>query len=102
MGIRTAEQYKKSLRDGRRVYIAGEKVEDITKHRVLGVTCDTIAAGYALAASENPEICELLTVTVAESLIDRPLSRLPVIWQSETFTLAESITEMPCKAFPEI
>jgi 4-hydroxybutyryl-CoA dehydratase / vinylacetyl-CoA-Delta-isomerase len=61
MGIRTADQYKESLRDGRRVYIAGEKVEDITKHRVLGVTCDTIAAGYELAASEEPEICELLT-----------------------------------------
>jgi 4-hydroxybutyryl-CoA dehydratase/vinylacetyl-CoA-Delta-isomerase len=61
MGIRTAEQYKQSLRDGRSVYIGGEKVEDITKHRVLGVTCDTIAAGYELAMSKDPEIHDLLT-----------------------------------------
>ena len=61
MGIRTAEQYKQSLQDGRKVYIAGEKVKDITKHRALGVTCDTIAAGYELAMSKDPEICGLLT-----------------------------------------
>ena len=30
MGIRTVEEYKESLRDGRRVYIRGEKVADIT------------------------------------------------------------------------
>ena len=54
MGIRTPEQYKESLRDGRRVYIRGEKVEDITKHRILGITCDTIAAGYELTASTEP------------------------------------------------
>jgi len=60
MGIRTIEQYKQSLRDGRRVYIGGEKVEDITKHRVLGVTCDTIGASYELAASEDLEVRNLL------------------------------------------
>jgi 4-hydroxybutyryl-CoA dehydratase/vinylacetyl-CoA-Delta-isomerase len=60
MGIRTIEQYKQSLRDGRRVYIGGEKVEDITKHRVLGVTCDTIGAGYELATSGSPDVCGLL------------------------------------------
>jgi len=61
MGIRTKDEYKESLRDGRRVYIGGEKVEDITKHRVLGVTCDTIAAGYELASSKDPAIRDLLT-----------------------------------------
>lgn len=61
MGLRTPAQYKESLRDGRRVFIAGERVEDITKHRVLGVTCDTIAAGYELAMSKDPAIHELLT-----------------------------------------
>jgi len=67
MGIRTIKEYKQSLRDGRRVYIGGEKVEDITKHRVLGVTCDTIAAGYELAMSKDPEICGLLTAPHPET-----------------------------------
>jgi aromatic ring hydroxylase len=32
MGIRTVKEYKESLRDGRRVYIRGEKVDDVTRH----------------------------------------------------------------------
>jgi 4-hydroxybutyryl-CoA dehydratase/vinylacetyl-CoA-Delta-isomerase len=59
MGIRTAEEYKASLRDGRCVYIRGEKVEDITRHPILGVTCDTIAAGYELTASADSAIRDL-------------------------------------------
>ena len=43
MGIRTVEEYKNSLRDGRRVYLRGEKVEDVTTHPILGVTADTVA-----------------------------------------------------------
>jgi aromatic ring hydroxylase len=39
MGIRTVEQYKESLRDGRRVTFGARKVEDITRHRILGITC---------------------------------------------------------------
>ena len=33
MALRTAEQYRESLRDGRRVYILGEKVEDVRLER---------------------------------------------------------------------
>ncbi|UCE54659.1 MAG: hypothetical protein JSV31_04235 [Desulfobacterales bacterium] len=59
MAIRTIEEYKQSLRDGRRVYIRGEKVEDITTHRILGITCDTIGAGYELTASDDPVVRDL-------------------------------------------
>ena len=59
MGIRTVEEYKKSLRDGRRVYIRGEKVEDITKHPILGITCDTIGAGYELTAAPDPAVRDI-------------------------------------------
>jgi len=74
MGIRTVEQYKESLRDGRRVYISGEKVEDITKHRILGITCDTIAAGYELTASEDPEVRNLFVAPHPET--GEPINRL--------------------------
>ncbi len=61
MGLRTVEEYKKSLRDGRRVYIRGEKVEDITAHPILGVAVDTVAQGYALTGSKDPEVRDLFT-----------------------------------------
>ena len=59
MGIRTVEEYRQSLRDGRRVYIRGEKVEDVTRHPILGVSVDTVAQGFALTASEDPEVRNL-------------------------------------------
>ena len=67
MGIRSVEEYKESLRDGRRVYISGEKVEDITTHPILGITCDTIAAGYGLTASEDPEVKNLFVAPHPET-----------------------------------
>ncbi|HQK27668.1 MAG TPA: 4-hydroxyphenylacetate 3-hydroxylase N-terminal domain-containing protein, partial [Smithellaceae bacterium] len=59
MAIRSVKEYKESLRDGRRVYIRGEKVEDITRHPILGITVDTIAGGYELTASEDPSVRDL-------------------------------------------
>ncbi|MRR14951.1 MAG: hypothetical protein EG826_00690 [Deltaproteobacteria bacterium] len=73
MAIRTVEQYKASLRDGRRVYIGGEKVEDVTKHRVLGITCDTIGAAYELSASPDPEIRNLFVAPHPQT--GEPISR---------------------------
>ncbi|MCX5822893.1 MAG: 4-hydroxybutyryl-CoA dehydratase, partial [Deltaproteobacteria bacterium] len=73
MGIRTAEEYKESLRDGRRVYIRGEKVEDITKHPILGVTCDTIAAGYELTASKDPAVRDIFVAPHPET--GEPINR---------------------------
>ena len=61
MAIRTGEQYRESLRDGREVFILGEKVEDITKHRMLGICADTVAASYDLSNSKDPETRDLFT-----------------------------------------
>ena len=74
MGIRTVEQYKESLRDGRRVYIRGEKVEDITRHPILGITCDTIGAGYELTASNDPAVRDLFVAPHPET--GEPINRL--------------------------
>ena len=40
MGLRTPEQYKESLRDGRAVFFRGEKVADVTKHPVIGIAVE--------------------------------------------------------------
>lgn len=73
MGIRTADQYKESLKDGRKVYIRGERVADITRHPILGITCDTIAAGYELSASEDPAVRGLFTAPHPKT--GEPISR---------------------------
>ena len=48
MGLKTAQEYKESLRDGRVVYYKGEKVEDVTRHPELSVCVDTMALDYEL------------------------------------------------------
>ncbi len=73
MGLRTVEEYKQSLRDGRRVYIRGQKVEDVTTHPILGIAAETVAQGFALTASKDPEVRNLFTAPHPETgeLINR-------------------------------
>jgi len=85
MGIRTVEEYQASLRDGRRVYIRGEKVEDVTKHPILGVSVDTVAQGFALTASEDPEVRNLFRAphpkTGSRSIATLSRPGTPKIWR---------------------
>ena len=60
MGLKTPEEFKESLRDGRVVYIDGEKVEDITTHPQLKVAVETAATDYVMA--EMPEFRDLAVV----------------------------------------
>src|SRR5512135_2765293 len=60
MGLKTAEQYKASLRDDRVVYYKGERVPDVTAHPDLRVCVDTMALDYEIA--ERPEFRELAVV----------------------------------------
>lgn len=49
--LRSPDQYRASLRDGRRVYYRGELVEDVTTHRVLRHAVDHAAVDYEMAES---------------------------------------------------
>ncbi len=49
MALRTVEQYKESLRDGRVVYFRGHRVEDVTKHPVIRVAVNHAAIDYEIA-----------------------------------------------------
>jgi 4-hydroxybutyryl-CoA dehydratase/vinylacetyl-CoA-Delta-isomerase len=60
MALKTAEQYKESLRDGRVVYYKGEKVADVTTHPDLSVCVNTMAIDYEMA--EDPKYRELAVV----------------------------------------
>ncbi|HXG19655.1 MAG TPA: 4-hydroxyphenylacetate 3-hydroxylase N-terminal domain-containing protein, partial [Methylomirabilota bacterium] len=61
MGLRTPEQYKASLRDGREVYYRGEKVQDVTTHPVIGVAVEHACIDYRMA--EDPRYRDLAVVT---------------------------------------
>lgn len=60
MGLRTAEQYKASLRDGRAVFFRGDKVADVTSHPVIGIAVEHAALDYRMA--EDPQYRELAVV----------------------------------------
>lgn len=51
--MRTPEEYRASLRDGRTVYFRGERVADVTAHPVLRVAVDHAALDYALAQDDR-------------------------------------------------
>jgi len=60
MGLRTAEQYKSSLRDGRAVFFRGERVADVTAHPVIGIAVEHAALDYRMA--HDPKYRELAVV----------------------------------------
>src|SRR5579883_614309 len=60
MGLKTAEQYKQSLRDGRAVFFRGEKVNDVTTHPVIGIAVEHACIDYRLA--ENQQYRELAVI----------------------------------------
>ena len=63
--MRTAEQYKQSLRDGREVYFEGQRVEDVTTHPVIGVAVNHAAIDYQIA--DDPSYHDLAVYNDAQS-----------------------------------
>ncbi|MBN1383221.1 MAG: 4-hydroxybutyryl-CoA dehydratase, partial [Deltaproteobacteria bacterium] len=71
MGLKTAEEYRNSLKDGRVVYLEGQKIEDVTTHPAFKVCVDTSAFDYEMA--EMPEYRDLAVVT--DEKTGEPISR---------------------------
>ncbi len=65
MALKSFEQHRESLRDGREVYFGGERVEDVTTHPLLGVAMAHAAIDYQLA--EEPEHRDLATYVDSET-----------------------------------
>ena len=57
MGLRTPEQYKASLKDGREVYYRGELVKDVTTHPIIGTAVEHACIDYRMA--EDPRYRDL-------------------------------------------
>jgi 4-hydroxybutyryl-CoA dehydratase/vinylacetyl-CoA-Delta-isomerase len=58
MAIKTPQDYVKSIRDGRVVYYAGERVKDVTQHPFLNICLNWMAMDYVL--SNDPKFRSLL------------------------------------------
>ena len=56
--LRSADEYRESLRDGRRVFYRGKRVEDVTTHPVLKAAVNHAALDYVLA--EDPQHRDLM------------------------------------------
>jgi 4-hydroxybutyryl-CoA dehydratase/vinylacetyl-CoA-Delta-isomerase len=57
--MKTGDQYRESLRDGRRVFFEGEEIKDLNDHKVMGMAVDGVAAAYdryydPTPGAENP------------------------------------------------
>ncbi len=59
--IRTGEQYKDSLRDGRQIYINGEKVKDVTQHPQFKPIVDIRARLYDMQHQDDTK--DIMTYT---------------------------------------
>ena len=59
MALKTVEEYLESIRDGREVYLDGEKVDDVTTHPILKDLSDYASADYEMAL--DPRFQDLLT-----------------------------------------
>jgi 4-hydroxyphenylacetate 3-monooxygenase len=57
--LRTGAAYKQSLRDGRAVWVAGERVDDVTSHPALGPGIDLIAGMFD--DQHDPNLQEITT-----------------------------------------
>ena len=59
MALKTPRQYIESLKDGRVVYLHGERVPDVTEHPILRICRDWVAMDYVL--NLDPRYQDLLT-----------------------------------------
>ena len=70
MGLRTPEEFRQSLRDGRSVHFQGRRVEDVTADPVLRIGVESAAVDYQLA-----EQMEYRGFAVIDGPDGRPSSR---------------------------
>ena len=59
MAMRTGDQYRASLRDGRAAYMDGKRIDDVTADPLLEVSVDWVARTYdryhdTAAGARNP------------------------------------------------
>lgn len=59
MALRNGEMYREALRDGRELYVDGERVDDVTTHPAVAPLVDRVAGVYDM--QHLPDFHELMT-----------------------------------------
>lgn len=59
MGIRTGKEFLESMRDGRAIYIDGERVNDVTTDQRFAGACQTVAELYEM--QHRPDLIDRMT-----------------------------------------
>src|SRR5947209_11361937 len=79
----TGEEYLESLRDGREIWLYGERVPDVTTHPAFRNTARMIARLYD--ALHNPELRDVLTVETDTGSGGRThrFFRVPTTWEEQ-------------------
>ena len=65
MGLRTADEFVASLKDGRTIYYKGEKVEDVAAHPELSIAVDTAKLDFL--TGHDPQHRDVAVATDPES-----------------------------------
>src|SRR5689334_16078307 len=73
----TGQQYRDSLKDGRKVYFEGRLIEDIESVPALAVPLNAVADGYDKYYNADPDAFN--PITVAPRSADELRDRIPVI-----------------------
>src|SRR6266852_1185208 len=76
MGIRTGQEYRESLRDGRTVYVNGERIKGVTTYPPCHGIIDTMAGLYDL--QHNPTHQPLLTYPSRRSIAPKVRQSRPI------------------------
>ena len=69
--IRTGAQYRDSIRDGRQVYIGGERVKDVTTHPMFKPLVDIRARFYDM--QHEPATREIMSYADGGPSAGRPM-----------------------------
>jgi len=85
VALRTAREYKDSLRDGRAVFFRGQKVSDVTAHPVIGIAVEHAALEYTMP--QEPRWRDLAVVEHNGDIYNRcykiPLDSADLLKRSE-------------------
>jgi len=94
--LRSGDDYRASLRDGREVWIEGEKVADVPSHPAFRPIVDARARIYDLA--HEPALREVLTYADAASgerrLIAHRLPRSQADWQAKRAAVEATLDDL--------
>lgn len=90
----TGDQYRESLRDGRRVFFDGELIEDVTVHPRMRGSVDLIAAGYdAYSDLESDDFAEAYRAPRSSEELRERLDLL-VKWDTSLVTTLETLAAL--------